>query len=163
MNSLFGEPIPPCFDSDPQLQKQENVVKKLTDEEEKALRAIELQESLKKREEAGKEETKSPSDTKEQIDQQKVHKKFENSLEVIPKVAKKSQESKSQSNGGLAFYQGERRTIVNQEPKSAESQQVIESSLRTPLKKAQPPPEIISPPPSSSKTPGKRRSSQYAI
>lgn len=54
--NLFGKPVPPCFDPNPLLQKQDNVVKKLTDEEEKALRALELQETLKKREQQSKED-----------------------------------------------------------------------------------------------------------
>jgi hypothetical protein len=120
-NELFGKPIRPCFDPHPVLQKQENVVKKLTDEEEKALRAIELQESLKKREEAGKgTDDKTEEVRKEEVEQQKVHKKFETSLQVIPKIAKKSEETRARAQStGLNFYQGERRSKTKPQEGSA--------------------------------------------
>lgn len=82
-NNLFGKPIPPCFDANPVLLKQDNVVKKLTDEEEKALRALELQETLKKREQ---------------------------NKEDQPQDAPETQSAESSKPAeGLNFYNGERR------------------------------------------------------
>jgi hypothetical protein len=49
--ALCGLPVEPCFDPDPPLERQGGVTKKLSDEDEKRLRASEMEESVRKKKE----------------------------------------------------------------------------------------------------------------
>jgi len=60
--ALYGKAIAPCFSEEPIIQRQANAVKKLSDEEEARLRALEIQESVRKKKQAEEEAaTKAPS------------------------------------------------------------------------------------------------------
>jgi hypothetical protein len=124
VNNLYGKPIPPCFDSNPVLQKQDNVVKKLTDEEEKALRALELQETLRKRE----QQNKSASD--ESLDETKknlsavmtkaIDKPEDKTTAVAPPTVPPP--SAPAAPDGLNFYHGERREKTTKDSAADEAE-----------------------------------------